>query len=125
MPNLTGDVSNDNAIVSLIVYRAARVLVSADAEGLVTSRLGLPPLDVLRVGHHGSRDAGLERLLEQVRPHAAIISVGRNNSYGHPTRSTLDVLQHAHVRTYRTDLDGSVVVDIDGATGTVSMHGST
>jgi len=69
--------------------------------------------DVLKVPHHGSRSL-LADLVEQVRPEAAVISVGAHNTFGHPARSTLDMLNAAGVTVYRTDLDGAVIMRTDG-----------
>ena len=66
------------------------------------------PVDVLKVAHHGSDDAGLGALLDRTRPRLAVISVGADNSYGHPTAGTLATLAGHGVRTLRTDRDGTV-----------------
>jgi competence protein ComEC len=111
---------NDYAIVLLASYGDVDVLLTADAETNVTGRLDLPAVEVLKVAHHGSRDIGLERLLARLRPHLAVISVGRGNDYGHPTESTLAALQRAPgLVVYRTDLDGTVTVETDGTRLTV------
>jgi competence protein ComEC len=82
------------------------MLLSADAESHVTGALELEPVDVLKVAHHGSADPGLPALLDRLKPRLAAIEVGEN-TYGHPTPSTLDALEVVdHV--YRTDRDGSV-----------------
>jgi competence protein ComEC len=86
------------------------VLLAADAEGPVLTRLGLGPTDVLKVAHHGSADEALPRLLEQVRPRLAVIEVGADNRYGHPTPQALGALRAAAVPVRRTDRDGTVLV---------------
>ena len=81
----------------------------------MTLPLDPPPVEILKVAHHGSADEGLPELLERLRPKVAVISVGLGNDYGHPTPSTLWALEHAPgLRLYRTDLDGRVVVESDG-----------
>jgi competence protein ComEC len=81
----------------------------------VTTRLHLPPVEVLKVAHHGSADPLLPALLERIRPRIAVISVGRDNEYGHPTPSTLATLERQPgLDVYRTDQDGRVVIDSDG-----------
>jgi competence protein ComEC len=67
---------------------------------------------VLKVAHHGSDDAGLAALLERTRPRLAVISVGADNSYGHPTPATLATLVGHGVRVLRTDHDGTVTIDV-------------
>ncbi|MER3410854.1 MAG: hypothetical protein C4306_12470 [Thermoleophilia bacterium] len=67
------------------------------------------------MAHHGSRDPGLADLLERLRPRLAVISVGRDNDYGHPAPSTLAALERVPgLRVYRTDEVGDVVVESDG-----------
>ncbi|HEX5712113.1 MAG TPA: hypothetical protein VFX85_02230, partial [Solirubrobacterales bacterium] len=71
------------------------------------------PVDVLKVAHHGSDDAGLAALLERTRPGLAVISAGDGNPYGHPTAATLATLDSHGIRTLRTDRDGTVALDVD------------
>ena len=66
------------------------------------------------VGHHGSQYSTTQELLERVRPELAVISVGKGNRYGHPAQETLERLDGAEARIYRTDLQGTVVVRADG-----------
>ncbi len=91
------------------------VLLTADAESDVTARLPLPPVEVMKVAHHGSEDPGLEAELREFRPRVAVISCGRGNEYGHPRPETLSALASAPgISVYRTDEDGRVVVESDG-----------
>jgi competence protein ComEC len=111
---------NRNAVVLLVSYGETDVLLSADAESDVTSRLSLAPVELLKVAHHGSEDAGLPAELEALRPRIAVISCGRNNDYGHPRPETLAALGAAPgLAVYRTDEDGRVVVESDGRRLTV------
>jgi competence protein ComEC len=74
-----------------------------------------PPVEILKVAHHGSADDGLARLLGLVRPEIAVISCGVGNDYGHPTPSTLATLESAPgLDLYRTDEDGRVTIETDG-----------
>jgi competence protein ComEC len=87
----------------------------ADAESPVTLPLNPPPVEILKVAHHGSSDEGLPRLLTLTRPQIAVISCGRGNDYGHPTSSTLAALEAARgLEVFRTDQDGGVVIESDG-----------
>ena len=115
-PGFPDEDPNDRATILLISYGQVDLLLTADAESPVTLPLDPPPVEILKVAHHGSADPGLPELLERLRPKVAVISVGLGNDYGHPTRSTLSALEHAPgLRLYRTDLDGPVVVESDGA----------
>jgi len=107
--------SNESAIVTLASFGATDFLLPSDAESSVTLPLGLGPIEVLKVAHHGSSDDGLPELLARLHPQVAAISVGLNNDYGHPTPSTLAALAASPgLRTYRTDLQGQIVVETDG-----------
>ena len=75
-PGPPGDDPNNHAIVLLASYGQVDALLTADAESDVTGHLHLPPVEILKVAHHGSDDPGLARLLEQIHPRIAVISVG-------------------------------------------------
>jgi competence protein ComEC len=102
---------NELALVIRARWHEFTMLLTADAEAESTP-LEPGPIDVLKVAHHGSDDAGLGALLERIRPRLAVISVGAGNSYGHPTPGTLAALAAHHVPTLRTDLDGTVEIDV-------------
>jgi competence protein ComEC len=109
------DDPNDHATVLLASYGNVDALLPADAESNVTSRLRIPPVEILKVGHHGSADDGLQELLESLRPRVAIVSVGKRNDYGHPRASTMAALDRAPgLAVYRTDDDGRIVLESDG-----------
>ncbi len=103
------------ATVILASYGSVDVLLTADAESPVTLPLNPPPVEILKVAHHGSTDDGLPRLLALTRPQVAVISCGRNNDYGHPTPSTLATLEAAPgLDVFRTDRQGGIVIESDG-----------
>jgi competence protein ComEC len=104
---------NERATVLELEAWGARVLLPADAESDVLSRLDLAAVDVLKVSHHGSADAGLAQVLARVRPQVAVIPVGRGNPYGHPAPSTLRALRDVPA-VLRTDRDGTVRLDHHG-----------
>jgi competence protein ComEC len=102
---------NRLALVLLLRWRDFSMLLSADAEAEATP-LDPGPLDVLKVAHHGSEDVGLGGLLGRTGPSLAVISVGEDNAFGHPTAATLATLAAHGVRTLRTDRDGTVVLEV-------------
>ena len=81
-------------------------------ERVLMSSYPLPDIEVLLVGHHGSRYSTSEELLETVTPEVGVVSVG-SNSYGHPTRDALLRLTDAGVTVYRTDLQGNIYITVN------------
>lgn len=120
-PGRPGDDPNENAIVLLASYGEVDAFLPADAESSVTLRLGPPPVEILKVAHHGSADPLLPALLRRLRPELAVVSAGEDNAYGHPAPSTLAAL--AGVRVYRTDRDGRVTLESDGRALSVRTEG--
>jgi competence protein ComEC len=108
---LAGADPNHLALVLLARWRRFSMLLTADAEAESTP-LEPGSIDVLKVAHHGSDDAGLGALLDRTRPSLAVISVGEENPFGHPTPTTLATLAEHGVRTLRTDRDGTIVLDV-------------
>jgi competence protein ComEC len=114
---LRGEDPHDHAVVILASYGATDILLTADAESNITSRLPLRAVEVLKVAHHGSVDAGLADELRTLRPRIAVIEVGSHNDYGHPRAETLATLRSFPGLTlYRTDLNGRVTLESDGRT---------
>jgi competence protein ComEC len=116
---LAGGDPNGQALVVLARWRDFSMLLTGDAEAEVVP-IDPGPVDVLKVAHHGSDDAGLDALLDRVSPELAVISVGEDNSYGHPTPGTLAALSEQGVETLRTDRDGAIEIDVSRAAIQVS-----
>ena len=110
---------NPRALVTVISAGGFDLLLSGDAESPSLAPLALPDVDAMKVPHHGSADPGLVGVLERLRPEVAAIEVGEN-SYGHPSPSTLAALRDAGAATYRTDRDGTVRLTV--ARGRVSIE---
>jgi competence protein ComEC len=119
-PATPGIDPNDRAVVAVAEAFGATALLTADAESPVLAPLDLPPVDVLKVSHHGSADTGLPALLQRLRPRVALIEVGAHNTYGHPTPATLQALATAVPVVKRTDRDGAVRVDLHAGQATVT-----
>ena len=75
--------------------------------------------NILKVGHHGSSTSTSALFLQSVSPQIGIISVGKNNRFGHPAKEILDRLQRAGVRVLRTDDEGAVLVKTNGCRCTI------
>lgn len=115
-----GEDVNEDSLVLLVQYGAFQALFAGDAgipaEEEMRGRTGR--VDLLKVGHHGSRGSTGEEWLDSLRPKAAVVSSGRNN-YGHPSPETLDRLTRRGVALWRTDHDGPITVLTDGQRMTV------
>ena len=110
-----GDDPNDHATVVLASFGTTDALLPADAESNVTLPLRAPPVEILKVAHHGSADPGLSELLRLLDPDVAVVSVGADNDYGHPAPSTLAALADVPgLAVHRTDRDGRIVIESDG-----------
>ncbi len=115
-PPDSGTGINNVSVVLLGTIGEQRFLLAGDVEEDIDASLlaaGVPPVDVLKVAHHGSRTATTDAFVARVRPRVAVASAGAGNPYGHPSRATLDRLASAGARVYRTDRDGSVSVAFD------------
>ena len=112
--------TNESSIVLKITYGNTSFLFTGDAEreaeNLILNRGYDLRSDVLKVGHHGSASSTSYYWLRQVAPEYAVISVGKGNSYGHPTETVLSRLRDADVTTFRTDLQGDIICTSDGQT---------
>jgi competence protein ComEC len=114
---LLAETSEDPNLLCLVLvarWRHFSMLLTGDAEA-ESVPIDPGPVDVLKVAHHGSEDAGLERLLERSVPKLAVISVGAGNPFGHPTQATLDDLRDHGVPTMRTDRQGEIEIEADGS----------
>jgi competence protein ComEC len=118
-----GEDVNEDSLVLLVEYGDFQALFTGDAgfpaEAALRSSVGR--VDLLKVGHHGSRGSTGGELLDSLRPLAAVISVGRNN-FGHPAPETLDRLERRRVPVLRTDQDGTISVRTDGRTMWISSR---
>jgi len=103
---------NQLALVIEARWRDFTMLLTADAEA-ESVPIESGPVDVLKVAHHGSEDAGLAALLDRIRPRLAVISVGGDNSYGHPAPPTLATLRRHGIPTLRTDEEGTVAIAVE------------
>ena len=79
-------------------------------------------MTLYKAGHHGSAYSSTEKLLDIIRPDAAVISCGRENPYGHPSDSALRRIGKYTDHIYRTDINGSIVVSSDGSKLTVTAE---
>lgn len=109
---------NDSSIVLQLIYGDNKFLFPADISTNVEKELldkgEVVASDVLKVSHHGSEYATSDESLELVKPEYAVISVGKNNLFGHPNQRTLNKLERAGIKIYRTDELGTIKLKSDG-----------
>lgn len=111
--------ANLASIVVQLSYGELKYLFMGDAESENEKARNWNDIDVLKVGHHGSNTSSSQEFLNQVLPEIAIISVGKENSYGLPKDKILDRLENLGTEIYRTDRDGSLQIVSDGKTNEI------
>ena len=119
------DELNDDSIVIKMTYHDVSFLFTGDAESPPENAMVQNynvDATILKVGHHGSSSSTSQTFLNEVSPEVAIISEGVDNSYGHPTSSTLNKLESVGAYVYRTDIHGTVIVSTDGYTYNVNTE---
>jgi len=108
------DNENDNSNVIYTELNGYKFMFMGDAsittEKEILSKYNLSDIDVLKVGHHGSKTSSGKEFIDEINPKYGVISVGKNNRYGHPNKEALDNLKDSKI--YRTDEDGSIMFKI-------------
>ena len=108
------DNENDNSNVIYTELNGYKFMFMGDAgiekEKDILDKYNISDIDVLKVGHHGSNTSSSKEFISKVKPKYSLISVGKNNRYGHPKEEVLNTLKSSKI--YRTDLDGSIMFKI-------------
>lgn len=108
------DNENDNSNVIYTELNNYKFLFMGDASTItekeILNKYKLSNIDVLKVGHHGSKTSSSKKFIESINPKYSIISVGKNNRYGHPNKEALNNLKDSKI--YRTDINGSIMFKI-------------
>ena len=109
------DNENDNSSVIYFNYNNYKFLFMGDAgverEKDILNKYNLRDIDFLKVGHHGSNTSSSKEFINSINPKYSLISVGKNNRYGHPKESVLEKLSNSEI--YRADLDGSIEIKLN------------
>jgi len=120
---------NEYSLVTKLVYGDTSFLFTGDAESvseLEMIRAGYDlHCDLLKVGHHGGETSTSQIFLDEIAPKYAIISVGTDNTYGHPHQATLNRLLNIGAKIYRTDEQGTIIATSDGTNITIDKAAST
>lgn len=119
-PILLGEESNDNSIVVHLEHGENSFLFAGDAgeeeeKDILSTRRDIQA-KVYKIGHHGSKTSTSEEFLTSVNPEYAVISVGEDNKYGHPSAEVLNRLRMQGIEVFRTDEQGSIIATSDGET---------
>ena len=106
---------NDNSNVIYFNYNNYKFLFMGDAgtekEKDILEKYNLKDINFLKIGHHGSNTSSSKYFIDKISPKYSIISVGKNNRYGHPKDSVLEILKNSQI--YRTDIDGSIEIKLN------------
>jgi competence protein ComEC len=127
-PKTLAGTVNNNSIVLELSYGTVDFLFTGDAEKeaegamLAASDIPVPDVEILKVGHHGSRTASSPAFLAATSPEVAIYMAGIGNRYGHPHQETLAALAQIGAKVYGTDVNGTIDVSTDGNTFTVQTE---
>lgn len=109
---------NNYSAVIKITYKDKSFLFMGDAEKIseeeISANVKAVKADVIKIGHHGSNLSTSNEFLSKVSPTYAIISVGKDNDYGHPHDEVINLLNKSNVKIYRTDISGTIIIKSDG-----------
>lgn len=107
---------NDSSSILLMYYKNKKILLTGDAskksEEYILNKYNIGKIDVLKIGHHGSKTSTSDELLKELRPSLAIISCGKNNRFNHPHKETIDKLKEYRIKYLRTDISGTIRIDL-------------
>jgi len=107
---------NDSSQIYLVQYKNIKILLTGDAsiksESYLLKNYNLGHIDILKVGHHGSKTSTSNQLLQETTPSLALISAGRENKFNHPHPSILERLKKYKVNIYNTQRDGTITINL-------------
>ena len=116
------NILNNNSLICKLVYKDFSMLFTGDIEAIAekailkkySKNLNILKSDILKVAHHGSKTSSITEFIEKIKPKYAIIGVGEDNKFGHPSDSTIQNLEKANIRIYRTDKMGEIEMKTNG-----------
>ena len=121
--NMISDNSiNNNSLVCKLNYKNYSMLFTGDIEAIAekailkkySKNLNILKSDILKVAHHGSKTSSITEFIEKIKPKYAIIGVGEDNKFGHPSDNTIQNLEKANIRIYMTDKMGEIEIKTNG-----------
>lgn len=116
---VTENVLNNNSLVSKLVYRSFSILFAGDIEEIAEKKIlsahdknDILNSTVLKVAHHGSKTSSYEEFISNVKPKFALIGVGKNNKFGHPSNEVIESLKEKNIDIFRTDISGEIEIQV-------------
>ena len=118
---ITNNILNNNSLVCKVNYKETKMLFTGDIEEIAEEAilnkyeksLQILKSDIIKVAHHGSKTSSKKELLKCIKPKIALIGVGKNNKFGHPSISTLNNLEEIGCKIFRTDDSGEIYITIN------------
>ncbi|MBN2693677.1 MBL fold metallo-hydrolase, partial [bacterium] len=117
-PEKTFPDKNNNSLIILLEYQNRKILFMGDAEEsresiFLEKNSDISNIDVLKIGHHGSKNGSSTSFLEKIKPKYSLISAGFKNRFGHPHKDTLKRVKNVNSEIFRTDTDGVIEINIE------------
>lgn len=115
---ITDNAINNNSLVLKLTFKSFSILFTGDIESIAENEILREKINVkcniLKVAHHGSDTSSIIEFLEKANPQYALIGVGKNNKFKHPSISTINKLKNKKIKIYRTDEMGEITIVTDG-----------
>ena len=113
------NILNNNSLICKLVYKDFSMLFTGDIEEIAEKAIlkkykgsQLLKSTILKVAHHGSKTSSSKEFISTVQPQIALIGVGINNKFGHPSNRTIENLKDINCKIYRTDKDGEISINV-------------
>ena len=118
---ISNNAINNNSLVCKLIYKNFSMLFTGDIEEIAekailskyVNKQELLNADILKVAHHGSKTSSSEEFINTVSPKYAVIGVGQNNKFGHPSESVIKNLKKKNIQIYRTDKMGEIQINVN------------
>ncbi len=114
------NVLNNNSLVCKLIYKDFSCIFTGDIEEIAEKELvekykdsNILKSNILKVAHHGSKTSSTREFLEKVKPEYALIGVGKNNNFGHPSNITIEKLKEMYCTIFRTDINGEIMIKVN------------
>lgn len=118
---ISENILNNNSLVCKLNYKKNSILFTGDIEAVAEKEIlkkyqnksNMLKSNIIKIAHHGSKSSSIEEFLNEVKPSIALIGVGKNNNFGHPSEKILKSLRKVNCKYYRTDECGEITLVIN------------